>query len=284
MALKFKPFLMEQYINELKEDLSEMLIAVSSETNILTRANKSLEVVKNALSRLVAIIRQHHFPTLEAEIHYFKNLAPQFYTSLFYRLKEYRIEFEKEHASREKVESLLLHELEVTERFYEFHRDFYKYYYEGGTWMDERIYIRNSAENGMMDEVEVIMGPDFSVGCYWTARLLANEQLKEYLKKELHLLRNPPTTGLLPERIRTKLVWTDSPTDLAELGYGLYYKGSFNGGKASLKSIMEELETSYGVDLGNYYGKGQEIKNRKITITKFLNEVTEITQQKMQQD
>lgn len=275
---------MEQYINELKEDLSEILIANSSETNILTRAYKSLEVVKATLSRLVAAIRQHQFPTLEAEIHYFKNLAPQFYANLFYWLKEYRIEFEKEHASRERVESLLLHELEATERFYEFHRDFYKYYYEGGTRMDDRIYIRNSAENGMMDEVEVIMGPDFSVGCYYTARLLANEQLKEYLKKQLQLIRNPPTTAVLIEGAGTKLVWTDPPTDLAELGYALYYKGSFNRGKASLKLIMEELETFFGADLGNYYGKGQEIKNRKITITKFLDKVTEIMQQKMQQD
>jgi len=275
---------MEQFINELKEDLSNMLIVVSSEINILTRSYKSLQVVKHTLSRLVATIRQHHFPTIEAEIHYFKNLAPQFYSNLFYRLQEYRIEFEKEHASRQRVESLLLHELEATERFYEFHRYFYKYYYEGSTRMDDRIYIRNSEENGMMDEVEVIMGPDFSVGCYWTARLLANEQLKEYLKKELHLLRNPPTTGLLTGGARTKLIWTDAPTDLAELGYALYHKGSFNGGKAPLKLIMGELESFFGADLGNYYGKGQEIKSRKITITKFLDEVTEIMQQKMQQD
>jgi hypothetical protein len=270
---------MEEFVQDLKQELSDLLKEISLDQSRLSRSSKSLELVRNSLFRLREYIKEYPFTSKTEEIHYFKKLAPSFYAWLFYYLKEYSIELEKQYGSPKRVESLLTHELETTVKFYEYHQEFYKYYYDGDIRMDEQIFIRDRSENAMLDEVEVIMGPDFCVGCYWTARLLANEQLKAYLKKELDLLRNP---SLLITSVEGtgELKWTDSPTDAVELVYGLYLKGSFNNGNAELKSIFGFFEKHLGIKILNHPISWQEIKRRKKSVTKFIDEVKDRVTQK----
>ena len=263
---------MQEFVQELKLEVSELLEDISLEPNKLSRSSKSLEVVRNSLLRLREYIDVQPFASKEEEIYYFKNLAPSFYASLFYYLKEYNIEFEKQYGRRERVEFLLIHELEITAKFYEYHQEFHRYHYEHDTYMDEQIFVRDRTENAMLDEVEVIMGPDFCVGCYWTARLLANEQLKGYLKRELDLLRNPPPVSSVID-LGDDLKWTDSQTDLVELIYGLYLKGSFNKGNTDLKMIVGFFERILGIKIANYPIVWQEIKRRKKGGTKYLDEM-----------
>jgi hypothetical protein len=271
---------MQKFVEKLKLEVSDLLEDISLEPNKLSRSSRSLEVVRNSLFRLREYINGQPFASKDEEIHYFKNLAPSFYSGLFYYLKEYNIEFEKQHGSHERVESLLIYEKETTVKFYEYHQEFYKYYYEKDTHMDEVIFVRDRSENAMLDEVEVIMGPDFCVGCYWTARLLANEQLKIYLKRELELLRNPPSvpSGL---NVADELEWTDSQTDLVELIYGLHLKGSFNKGNTDLKMIVGFFERHLGIKIRNYPILWQDIKRRKKAGTKYLDEMKDRLIQKM---
>ena len=273
---------MQEFVQELKQELSDLLEDVSLDPNKPSRSSRSLEVVRSSLSRLREYINGQPFASKEDEIHYFKNLAPSFYASLFYYLKEYNIEFEKQHGSRERLESLLIHELETTAKFYEYHQEFYRYYYEEDTGMDERIFVRDRSENAMRDEVDVIMGPDFCVGCYWTARLLANEQLKVYLKRELDLLRNPPPAPTAANG-GEDLKWTDSMTDLVELIYGLHLKGSFNKGNTDLKAIVGFFERCLDVKISNYPIVWQEIKRRKKGGTKYLDEMKDRLIQKIEE-
>jgi hypothetical protein len=89
------------------------------------------------------------------------------------------------------MEQSLMPELETTDHFYEFHREFYKGYFAHDTNLDDRLFIRDEAENTLQDEVEVVMGDYFCVGCYWASRVLANDRLKVYLKAQLDALRTP---------------------------------------------------------------------------------------------
>jgi hypothetical protein len=272
---------MHQFVQEIRQEVSDLLEEISSDPIKLSRSSRSLDVVRHSLFRLREYINGQPFANKEEEIHYFKDLAPSFYAGLFYHLKEYNIEFEKQHGSPERVESLLVHELEATAKFYEYHQEFYKYHYEGDTRMDEQIFVRDRSENGMLDEVEVIMGPDFCVGCYWTARLLANEQLKVYLKKELDLLNQPQS--VMPSVVGYgEIIWTDSPTDLTELLYGLHLKGSFNNGNADLKTIFAFFGKYLGINVKNHQILWQEIKRRKKSVTKFFDEVVDRVVQKSQ--
>ena len=266
---------MEQFVLLLKEELSTSLDLISSESNRLTRSYKSSEAVQEACVRLRDFISTYQFADRKEEITYFKKHAPAFYGLLFYHAKEYRIEFEKEHRSREKLDALLVHELNVTEQFYEYHRDFYKYFYEQDSSMDDRLFIRDQAENTMRDEVEVLMGTNFCVGCYWAARIMANERLKAYLKVQLDSLRNPVAPGSI---IAPDLKWTGSITDMVELIYALYLSGSFNNGKGTLKDIIKWFEIHLQVNLGKFYSTWQEIKRRKNLVTKFLDRCRSLVQ------
>lgn len=271
---KVKPFLMEQFVGSLKDQLSVTLDSIAAESNKLTRSFKSSEAVREACIKLQDYIRSHPFANQKEEITYFKKLAPSVYGLLFYHSKEYNIEFEKQHRSREKLDVLLVHELEATEQFYEYHRDFYKYYYEQDCSRDDSLFIRSRKENTMRDEVEILMGADFCVGCYWAARILANERLKAYLKVQLDSLRNPQMEQSISA---PDLKWTASLTDLVELIYMLNLTGSFNNGKAGIKEIVKWFEIHLNMEIGRYNNTWQEIKRRKKNlVTKFIDRGREL--------
>ncbi|MEG2391707.1 MAG: RteC domain-containing protein, partial [Pseudomonas sp.] len=47
--------------------------------------------------------------------------------------------------------------------------------------------------------------------------------------------------------------WTDPKNAAVELGYAIYAKGSLNNGNVDIKEIMTYLESSFNIDLGDYY-------------------------------
>jgi hypothetical protein len=71
------------------------------------------------------------------------------------------------------------------------------------------------------------------------------------------------------------LRWTASKTNLIELLYALHASGVFNEGKADLKQIASEFERLFSTSLGNYYRVFQDIRQRKINQTVFLDQLKE---------
>jgi hypothetical protein len=67
------------------------------------------------------------------------------------------------------------------------------------------------------------------------------------------------------------LIFTAPKVCLIELGYALKAHGSFNNGNAPVNKIIRALEQMTSVDLGNTSRSFQEIRARKIGLTKYLD-------------
>ena len=79
----------------------------------------------------------------------------------------------------------------------------------------------------------------------------------------------------------TTLHWTGSKTALTELIYALHSQGIFNNANADIKPIVKVFESTFNVDLGDFYHTFLELKSRKMNRTKFLDSLKESLIKKM---
>jgi hypothetical protein len=238
----------------------------------LEEVYRTMRVVQSALKDLKQYIHEHPFTDRAEEIQYFKVLAPPVYGRLFYYTKVADICIEALHANEERMEALLRLELANIERFFTRHSDFCQYQTLNKTFMDDRIFIRDARENEMVDCIEVIMAEDFCVGCYWAALLWANRELRVYLHDQLRRLKQQDGSIGSTEGLPV-LEWTDSLTDLVEVLYGIYVKGSINRGKASLKDIARGIGYYLKADVINVYSMVKDIARRKKAQVKYLTDM-----------
>ena len=270
---------MTLFYTSLESEMQDALRLVRSEKDQHKIAAKSVHLINDFIIRLRTYTRENPFPDQKQEIRYFKFYAPRFYGRLFYYLKVCEIATKRLHLSPERMETVLKAELAAIDEFYLKHEDFCKIYYLKNTRLDDRLFVRNQEENQKINEVEIIMGNDFSVGCYYAARLYSNLALRKYLKRELD------RKELLDQQQKpSSLTWTDSKTDAGELIIALYLKRSFNGGKAQLKQIVEGFETAFNIKIGNISVLWQEIKRRKIAKTKFLDSARDLLNKKAEDE
>ena len=112
---------------------------------------------------------------------------------------------------------------------------------------------------------------------YKVAKILANDLIQVYIEDQLACLHkiNKPST------IQTSLNWTASKTSLIELIYALHYQGVFDNGKADVKLIAKYFESVFNIELGDFYHTYLELRNRKMSRTKFLDTLRESLIKKM---
>jgi hypothetical protein len=72
---------------------------------------------------------------------------------------------------------------------------------------------------------------------------------------------------------RKRLRFTGSKRSVVELGKAMHLAKCFNNGNCTQKEVFEALEADWGIDLGNVDVTLQELGNRKITRTKFLDQL-----------
>ena len=77
------------------------------------------------------------------------------------------------------------------------------------------------------------------------------------------------------ETEKTVLKWTENKSSLIELIYALHNNKAFNDGKVDLVDIAKHFEATFDIELGDIYRVFNEIKNRKINKTKFLDSLSE---------
>lgn len=63
--------------------------------------------------------------------------------------------------------------------------------------------------------------------------------------------------------------------------YALYAQGVFNNGNTDIKLIAKTFESTFNIDLGDFYHTFMELKARKIYRTKFLDNLRDALIKKM---
>ncbi|GGG62698.1 RteC domain-containing protein [Epilithonimonas arachidiradicis] len=267
-------------IAKLHEELELKINEAYDEDNMLKVAEKSLLLIDDSIRKLKSFVSAHHFENKGEEIHFFKKLKPKFISKFIYYSTVLDLESHKPNAGKNALKEYYEAEQEKLKNFYKEQSDFYSYYRREATYLDHKIFVRNSYDLKMK----------LSLGFYnfdtsfttshdqLIAKFMANEKIDYYLKKQIDSLSENNEN-----QNSSRLVWSASKVGLIELVYALYHMRCFNGGNVELSEVIRFVEKSLGTDLGNFHKTIFEIRNRKQGPTKFLNIVSDNLAQHFQQ-
>jgi len=255
-------------IAKLHEELELKINEVYDENDMLKVSERSLLLIDQSIRTLKTLISSHHFENLGEEVHFFKNLKPKFISKFIYYSTVLDLESHKPNAGKNALNEYYEAELEKLKNFYKEQSDFYSYYRREATYLDHKIFVRDSYDLKM----KLSLGFYNFDTCFTTshdqliAKFMANEKIEQYLKKQIDSLSE--NNG---DQTSSRLVWSASKVGLIELVYALYNMRCFNGGNVELSEVVRFVEKSLGTDLGNFHKTIFEIRNRKQGPTKFLN-------------
>lgn len=149
----------------------------------------------------------------------------------------------------------------------------------GATYLDEYYFTRGKLFLTVQQNNELLCDLDSSFSTFFdskVSRLMAYKKLLVYLHEELYK-QNQGTLELSPR----KLKWNGSKRDLVALIYSFYAKNCVD---ATLRELADWIEYSFAIDLGDFYHTYQEIKERKLDRTEFLDELKKALLKKMDEE
>ena len=242
----------------------------------IKRIEAVIQLVIQSFSDLKKFVLKNDFKNTEEEIHFFKYQKPIIVSKLIYYNAVYKIETKKPYGEKQ-IKKFLNKELNKLKKFFDSNIDFYKYYRSGNSFLDENFFIRGKHDIRLwLDTFYFEADHRFSTSHdYKVAKILANDLIQVYLEDQLNNKHYKKANSKSP------LSWTGSKTALTELIYALYAQGVFNNGNADIKLIAKTFESTFNIDLGDFYHTFMELKARKINRTKFLDILCEALIKKM---
>ncbi len=259
----------ERFYSALENQLTEVAI---NEKSSADQYRTSILLCKKAMAKLKNYISSYAFENTEEEIHFFKNVKPQFYSKYIYFINVYNFLIQQPLGGNEILKEYINFQLADVKRYFDHNQAFYQYYRSGSTQMDEAYFTRGGFD--VLSELEDFEEDEvYSTSYdYKLSKIMANEQFQNFLNMELSKTlhhKDPVTEGA----IDLPFTWTASKTDLVELIYALVALGVFNSGNIEIKALMNFFQTILHVDLGSYYHKYADISRRKKERTSFLDKL-----------
>lgn len=278
---------MEQYTYNLMKKVNRDLELIErEEEDIFKKVPKAISLLEDVFSELKAFIFKYTFPTIEEEIHFFKEIKPHLFSKLIYNRKIYNIESIRPNGSIETQVSYLKTQMDYLKGFFDKNLDFYKYYRTGCTHLDKYYFTRGKPDIELnVDIFYFERDPSFST-CFdfKVAKIIANEMLSIYLNSELIKLQNykqnkeDPTNVFYP---KFKLTWTGKKAELVEQIYAWERANCFNYGNVTIKQLTEYIEYVFNINLGDYYHAFLEMRDRKGSRTIFLDKLIKFLNDRM---
>ena len=275
---------MQVFSNKLLIELEIILKAIELEQDAgLKRAEASFKACRKSIDQLKVFITKYKFVSEDEEIKFFKEIKPKFTSKLIYHLMLYNIETKKPNGGKEILKHYYTKELQNLKNYFDYNLDFYKYYRAEANYLDHKYFIRNKYDIQLTVDAYIFENDvRFSTAYdYKIAKILAHDLLQVCLEKELVCLEQttfPEKTKVAP---KLKLTWIESKAALIELIYALHTQVAF-GSNTDIKEIAHFFETAFNIDLGDYYRTFLELRNRKTGNTKFMDELRNGLQKRMQ--
>lgn len=238
----------------------------------ILRAEEIIGVIIRTIETLKKLVVKYKFKNRNEEIHFFKEVKPQFTSKLYYYNTILRIETQKPVGGKDVLKKFYQSELDKIKAFFDDNLDFYRYYRFRNTFLDEKYFLRGNFDyKTKLENFFIELDPKFSTSHdNKVALIMANDLLTIFIDKKILNLEN--SNQLNSQRNHNaKLTWTGSKVALTELIYALQTEGVFNNGAASLKDIVEFFEVALNVELGQYRRNFLEIRARKDDKMKFLS-------------
>lgn len=238
----------------------------------------------DSLAEIKEWVLQNEFVDEQEEIHFFKLVKPKIYAKIIFYNKLFCLESKRIMGAVELNQELFLGEQKRIKNFFQYNSDFYQYYRSENDCFDRSYFVRGK-KNIRLNLEESIFDVDHRFSTSYDlkiAKIIANEELSNYITKEITNLQNSMARRLNPYH-KSNLEWTNSKTALIELIYGLHSSRVFNSGNADLKSITTFFEQNFNIDLGDIYRAYIDLKKRK-NKSQFLDNMIDNLLQKMSDD
>ena len=264
---------MNPKVTKLLSDLNEQLNFINLEIdNQSIRCESAINIILKTINNLKIIVGKNNFKTETEEIHFFKEIKPQFTSKMIYYNAIFKIEMKKPNGGNRILKKYYNNELVKLKAFFDNELEFYKYYRSGSTYLDYKYFLRGKFDIKMsLDSYYFETDKNFSTSHdFKVAKILANDLIQLYLENQLRMIDNIDIKEKSQRQPNTKMTWTGSKVALTELLYALHSEGVFNNGAADLKNIAEYFEYVFEIDLGQYRRTFLEIRMRKAEKTKFI--------------
>ena len=269
-----------KFILKVEQLENEILVIKESSLNMLVVYDNIISYLRNVMDAYRGEIYRREFQTTQEEIDFFKihKQIPQSQLIYYLQLRALELQFPYYNKSRKKQQ---LKKIEKINKFFHLHLEFSKYMEMDQQHLDVQYFTRSFlGQNEITSQGNHQIDPRFNtshdilLSKYKVYKMLMPKLMSEVIKSnELQV----STTGI-------KLKWTASKVALIELLYALQVNCSINNGRTELITIASVFEDLFEIKLDNIYKTFSEIKSRKVSRTKFLDELTWQFEQKMKGD
>lgn len=247
----------------------------------LKRLRFAIELTSNQLDFLRSIIKSTEFKSEEQEIHFFKHAKPLVLSHLIYFLKIHKLLENCPVMLPDAKQNIVKDKMASINRFHKKHSSFIRYLRQEETHLDTLYFTRNRASK-MATSWNYNSDPDFSTNHdTLVAKYHASCLFAKYLTHQLYLLEKQ---NYQAQPFMAPLKWTGQKVDLIELIYALQASGVFDHGHSSVKKIADFFQEHFECNLGDVYRCYSELRFRKKSRTKFLDQLAEQLQKKMDSD
>ena len=216
-------------------------------------------------------IRLENFGDISCEIRFFKEHKqhPLSYLIFYHKLLRYELEpLIQEEGSRRKY---LLRQIKEINKFFLSQIDFIQYMELEQDHLDEFYFTRKFNDRKYHFTQIFDRDPEFSTSHdLLLSELEAQKLFLSFLQSKLLEMDHPTERSSVASQ---GLFWTGSKPGLIELIYALYFDGAINNGAVELSTIISSFEEFFNVKLDNFYKTYSEIKTRKGSKTKYIEEL-----------
>jgi len=258
-----------------KELLDELESIQMEQLCVIRQSDLSIVLCRNLLSRYKKSIIRSKFENVDSEILFFKETKQVPLSNLicFSELRSFEIQFPK--GNRIVQKQTIVKKISKLNRFFRYNMDFVQYIEQERMYLDGHYFTRAYFNNfNATHSKYYYCDPEFSSSHdILLAKMNANKRLVKYLDERLKNINHRNTTRV-NNAVRA-FKWTSSKAALVELIYALNYNRAINNGNAELKKIVTLFQEIFNFDLGEFYKIYSEIKSRRKSRTKFLDELSE---------
>ncbi|WP_284651651.1 RteC domain-containing protein [Flavobacterium terrisoli] len=249
---------------------------------------ETIEHVEDSIRKTISVLEtlktnfvKYKFESKKDEISFFRDIKPQFVCKLIYYNEIYNIITNKPFGGNKALKKYYTGELAKLKSFYTENVEFFKYYRNGNTYLDNKYFVRGRYDIKLtLDSFYFQADSRFSTSHdFKVAKIMANDLIQNYLESEIAKIENKAPLFNLTERQVQK--WTGTKIALIELVYALHAEGVFNNGASDLKETAKFFEEVFDVDLGQFHRTFFEMRARKADRTKFLNSLRDTLVRRM---
>lgn len=272
--------MLSEHVNQLQQRLKTGLSEIAGKKLVaIAQLRDQLALIRELTAELSSWVSGHPFADQAAEIHYYKQIYPEFKAQQIYHVELYNMQL---NAPRESPVLLAAHyKLYFSSlidqldnfRFYQLYRKL------GGSELDELFFTRSgAAESALLPVLAESDSYGTEVG-YLYARFLAAEMLWDFIAGELEKMA---FTGGGKSEKGSRFKWTGKTIDLIEVAHGLHLQGAVGNGEIGIVDFFSAFGEFFGVDLGIPKKGLDNLMDRKtVGRTRFTDQMRQALHGKM---